>query len=252
VDRRDGGCGQAMTQIRDMHRRPVRPPSDRPSLLMATAAIVVAFALGGAAVLGWQRLQPLRLWGSVRDGYRATTTAPDFGRDRIGRAETAPLLAACLTPDVLDVSKDDVQPGTLLQILNAAGMQSRVTSLLGAKRQGVSTSLATAWGKVADCVYRQNSWNLCDPDNRALAVDAVSAFVSNADEALAGAGRKREVSSSDLRDLDGIRERILRSLQSRVRNGELIGADFGPLTPSAVKRILQETKTLKNGCADRP
>ena len=75
------------------------------------------------------------------------------------------------------------------QILRAGAMQSRVTALLGKKQPGTSAWLANAWGQVADCVYRQNSWNLCDPDNRALAVDAASAFVRNADEAGADAGR---------------------------------------------------------------
>ena len=59
-----------------------------------------------------------------------------------------------------------------------AGTASTIAAIAGVKQQAVQeTSFAGLWGEVADCVYRQNGWALCDPDNRALAVEAVNTLV---------------------------------------------------------------------------
>ena len=55
---------------------------------------------------------------------------------------------------------------------------SRVAAAAGIKQKAIDDVEFTAiWADVADCVYRQNGWVLCDPDNRALAVEAANTFM---------------------------------------------------------------------------
>jgi len=81
-------------------------------------------------------------------------------------------------------------------------------------------------GVVADCVYRSNSWGLCDVDNRAFAVQAANTFLGQADQIAS----KPETFSANQTEV-GIPEtesRILDSIQYLVRNGVLIASDFAP------------------------
>ena len=38
-------------------------------------------------------------------------------------------------------------------------------------------TFAKPWLDLTDCVYRQNGAALCDPDNRALAIETITTFV---------------------------------------------------------------------------
>jgi hypothetical protein len=53
---------------------------------------------------------------------------------------------------------------------------------MDAPRGHRAVELAAKWGVVADCVYRSNSWGLCDVDNRAFAVQAANTFLGQADQ----------------------------------------------------------------------
>ena len=57
-----------------------------------------------------------------------------------------------------------------------------VLSVMGAPRDHGAVELAAKWGAVADCVFRSNSWGLCDIDNRALAIQAANTFLVQADQ----------------------------------------------------------------------
>jgi hypothetical protein len=94
-------------------------------------------------------------------------------------------------------------------------------------------------------VFRQNSWALCDIDNRALAVQTVIALARHAtDDPDASAAEKAERAR-----LVPVRDRIFDTLKVRLRSGELIAADFGAFMAPELKRVLQATPSLRNGCA---
>src|SRR5689334_21588982 len=60
---------------------------------------------------------------------------------------------------------------TTNQMMSIAAMSGAPDTAAGAK------AFSMMWAEVADCVFRQNGYVLCEPDNRALAVEAVNAFV---------------------------------------------------------------------------
>ncbi len=70
----------------------------------------------------------------------------------------------------------------MLLSLKASEAQGRVTRAPGTPREHAVIELAQMWGEVADCVYHQNTFRLCDIDNRALAVEAGSIFIRQTDK----------------------------------------------------------------------
>jgi hypothetical protein len=241
-----------MTPIREFSTRRIQQPSQRRSLTPAVAGAVAAFAVGALDVLCWHYLPAPRQWTLI-PAIDSSSTAPDFSGDRVGRATTAPFLKVCLTKDVLDIRHDvNIEPGTLLQILEASSSQSRLTKVLGAPKQHAVLELAQMWGQVADCIYRQNSWQLCDIDNRALAVDAGNAFLRQADRIISQPETTYAAEPGEIPALALTTDRVLDALRTRVRTGVLISSDFGPFVPSAIRHLLGETKSVQNDCAKKP
>ncbi len=237
-----------MSEFGKIRARIVERPAERRSVLPTLAGAAAAFAVGAAVILAWNNLPSPTQWASLLPGLSDSKSRPSFSDDRIGRATTAPFLKICLTKDMLGIDRDaEINSGLLLQFLEAGSTQGRVTRILGAPREHAVVNLAATWGAVADCVYRQNTWNLCDIDNRALAVDAANTFLRQADEVIAEpaayAAKPGEIGA-----LSATKERVLESLRDRVHDGLLIAADFGFFPPAAVKHVLKETEPVQNGC----
>jgi len=240
-----------MSEFGKLRARMVERPAERRGVLPTLAGAAAAFAVGVLTVLAWNNLPSPIQWPSLLPGMSDSQSRPSFPGDRIGRAMTAPFLKICLTKDLLGIDRGtEIDPGLLLQILEAGSVQGRVTRILGAPREHAALELAATWGSVTDCVYRQNTWNLCDIDNRALAVDSANTFVRQADEIIA-APAAYAATPGEISELSTTKERVLQSLRERVHDGLLIAADFGFFPPAALKHVLKESEPVQNGCSKR-
>ena len=165
----------------------------------------------------------------------------------LGEAEHAPLLKTCIKGDDFEGLGSPSNPQAVYHVLKTVGTASRLMSMMGGETGG-SAQLADYWRVLADCVYRQNSWNLCDPDNRVLAIESGGAFIRYA-AAVAANPPQGRAGPMVLRNNAQSREQVLDALRARVRNGYLIADDFGPVQPPEIKKIMAETRTIANGCA---
>ena len=235
-----------MSIVKEMRERQIGPPPpERLGVLATTLVGVVAFAVGALVIFGWKMLPQLRPPQLAANSPPAAAESTLWlTGNRLGRAGTAPLLRTCVNADVAG----DMKPEAFLTVLQTAGTMSRLAPLVGATDFNDRSGLAENWRTIAECVYQQNSWHLCDADNRALAVESTSAFIRHAAHVASNAGKSREAQTM-LSDNARARERIVEALQARVRNGYLVAADFGPMAPDELKRILSGTKTVANGCA---
>ena len=110
---------------------------------------------------------------------------------------------------------------------------------------------AYLWADVADCVYRQNSWALCDPDNRALAIEAATTLsrqVSIAPSVRRDSDSLPRRSHSErqyqLQAARSVKDRVLSAVRSRVEDGYLTAADFGLLTHEDIRRTVSGVTQL--------
>lgn len=224
-----------MTSVREMRAQTVAQPGKRSSVIGTLAVGVVAFMLGVGTIFVWKqfvRTSPPPIVGGSSPAT-ASAPAPKFAGNRVGRAATAPLLRTCVQGDAFEPY--DGNPQALYTVLTTAGTMSRIGSLIGAET-GSGEQLTEYWREIAECVYRQNSWHICDADNRALAIESASGFIRTA---------ARIAASSENTQA---RQRILDALRTRLRNGQIIADDFGPLPPQEIKALLASTATVSNGC----
>jgi hypothetical protein len=230
-----------MALIQEMRERKAAPPPYEggsgmlPTVIMAVAA----FAIGGLAVMGWKMLPPKTVALATTDASRAT---PVFEGIRLGRAHTAPVLKTCMPADL-----EEMPPQIYLKVLELGDTQRRMRKMLGTpdSHPSAKESPGPRWGEMADCTFRQNSWALCDIDNRALAVQTVIALARHAtDDPDASAAEKAERAR-----LVPVRDRIFETLKVRLRSGELIAADFGAFVAPELKRVIQGTPSLRNACS---
>lgn len=226
-----------------------QPAAKRESLLPTIAGAVAAFAVSACVVLYWGQISSPGRWMPSLWGTPSASIAPAPSGERIGRAATAPLLKLCVTRSMFGLDDDqDIEPTHLLDVLNASATAGRVTATFGGKPRNETVNLAAMWGEVADCVYRQNSWQLCDIDNRALAVQAANTFVRQTDQ-VATQAAKIGATAGDIQALTSTRDRVVEALQSRVNSGAMIASDFAPFAPAAVRAALGKTRTGGNACA---
>lgn len=242
-----------MSIVREMRERQTISAGPERSGLIGTVLIgCMAFAIGAAAIVGW------RLWpGANAPAAPASQPAPapaiaadaalKFSGKRLGEAEQAPLLAGCIKHEDFGGFGDNTNPQAAYALMKTLGATVRIATLIGAETGG-GGQLTDNWRIIAECVYRQNSWSLCQPDNRVLAIESAGAFIRGAAAVLADPPKGR-AGPTIVREYTQARERILDALRTRVRNGHLIAEDFGPVQPAEIKAILTETKTIANGCA---
>jgi len=233
-----------MSTGREMRERLTPSSSEQSSLLPTILVGVAAFAIGVAAIVAWKMIPTSKLPAVFA---RSEPAVPKFTGNRLGRAELAPLLRACIKVDLAN----GMTPEVLYSVITAAGTLGSIAPLFGSKEFDNRGQLTEYWKMIAECVYQQNSWQLCDLDNRALAVESASAFIRNSAYVAAQPAGKSRPDQTILADYARVTQRVLDTLRMRVRNGQLIAADFGPLPPPEIKTVLTETRTTANGC-DKP
>ncbi|MGD9922450.1 MAG: hypothetical protein AB7V13_13555 [Pseudorhodoplanes sp.] len=258
-----------MKMIHEMRERQAWEQQKTAGPLPIILGAVIAFGIGLLGVSGAIRAPTLlqaktqMVPVAPRDGATAGIRI-DTSSQRIGRAETAPLLKLCVPFSRLGFEHvDRVPPGDLYRILQTASGFSRIASVAGVKQNAVDEAqFAAVWGDVADCIYRQNGWMLCDPDNRALAVEAATTLVrqlstavkadkqSDAPDGKRSATRTQERAYA-LRNAHAIKTRVLASLRTHASERRLIASDFGLFTPSEIAQIIRETKVTRDACAAR-
>jgi len=250
-------------------RRAFEPPKSSSPLPVILGA-VIAFGIGLLGVSGVIKM-PLFNQGpkTMAIGVPASATdskapvAIEPGSHRTGRAEAAPLIKACIPLERIGIPRDkNIESGDIYRLLWAASSMSRVAAAAGIKQKAIDDVEFTAvWADVADCVYRQNGWVLCDPDNRALAVEAANTFMrqlataNKADKpdpkdprAAIKAGANRDYILQNAQSAKG---RVLDGLRHQVSEGRLISSDFGMFAPAEVLQVVRDTKPMRDGCAKR-
>lgn len=259
-----------MSKIQELRARGIQAQTGSSSWVPMIAGGIAAFAAGMLLVMaaGWLPSFNLANLTGKKPATQAAAvssinSAPTFEGDRIGRASTAPLLKLCTPFAELGMDPDmKAQPADIYRLLKLGTRAASIAKVVGANPQDFDqTVFADAWGVVADCVYKQNGWALCDPDNRALAVEATTTFVRGLDTAIKNATAPptgtdlrrvfRERANPAPAELRSIKDRVLAGLRNRVENGYLISADFGMFTPSEISNVLNSAKTVRNSCAQR-
>jgi hypothetical protein len=226
----------------------------------------IAFGIGLLGVSGVIRVPTLlqartqMVTVAPREVQPATIVIDPASR-LLGKAENAALLKTCAPLSLLGVG-DAVDHSHLYRMLQTTSSMSRVAAMTGiAQKSNDTVQIAAIWADVADCVYRQNGWMLCDPDNRALAAEAAGAFIrqlSTAEKAeqfvenrklhpgLSGDRRIHAVQNAV-----AVRSRVLLGIRAQLAEGRLTAADFGMLAPSEITQIARETRVTRDACAGR-
>jgi hypothetical protein len=221
---------------------------------------VAAFGVGALLVVGWQVLPSMM--GTI--GGASQTAAPTFesANKRLGIAARAQVIRVCMASGGAGVNTEDFTPSSFYGYLQASDSVSRVSQFLGKQGALAPSTFTMAWGEIADCVYRQNGRMLCDPNNRAFAIEAAVSLLRQADLVAApersdsfakGQGAETNRSAKIERDLERLRDikgRVLTALRARLQEGRLIQADFGYFPSGEIKRLLQENKPIRNACAE--
>ena len=235
---------------------------------------MIAFGIGVLGVTGFVKAPQFIL--SKPAAVATTASAPpaemkaevavDTSVRRVGRAETAPLLKMCVPFEKFGLDRTKImEPADLYRLLQTVSTMTQFAAITGIKQKAAGEAqFASIWGEVADCVYRQNAWTLCDPDNRALAIEAANTFVRqiSAAEKNDGPPEKRDNTKSGvnreqkrsyaMQNAKAIKDRMLSSLRQRVAEGRLVAADFGMFPAHDVYQAVRETKVTRNACAERP
>lgn len=256
-----------MASIEEIRAEAIRRQAERRSsgMLPMIAGAAAAFFAGGVLVMGWG-VVPTLISKFTSGGHGAGKSAiAASSAKRVGRAEAAPILRACVPRQKFGLDPDSkTESADLYRMLKAGSMVSRLSAMGGIPQTAAEPlGLAIMWGEVADCVYRQNGWALCDADNRALAIEAINTFVRQL--RIVGGQRHEDefsrtlakVQASDRRALEhemqslrALADRVLSGLRHKVTEGRLVTSDFGFAAAPEVKEVLNATKTARNACAD--
>ena len=229
-------------------RQPAAPQGG--SVLWPTLGAAAAFLVGGAFVLGWGSLS--REWPNVVASVGERFKPPPGAAPavRLGNASTAPLLRTCLkTEEAFDAPGMDV--GAFYKMMHAGSLFSRLP-ISAARLDTNSGPTVYLFGTIAECALARPA-SLCDPDNRALVVEAVGDFMAHVEkfeERLAKLSPMDRFATERSAKLQpGLKGRILGRLADRLRDGRLMAADFGYLAHPEVKRIAKETAPAPDACA---
>jgi len=244
--------------------------SRRPERSGATSTILAAlgaFAVGGLLVLGWQFWPAAtpsatpRSAGAPREAeVKISTTG-----DRLGQPAKAPLLQTCMTSRIMmggdgsyhspgggrrsnphHSSSEDAFPLDAAQLYAMLKITNTASALASSVPGGALSPMASAWGMLAECVVNKDAAMLCDSNNRALAIEAVTNLVRQSDSVLT----KSNVSANlQLSQLANVRERVLVAFRGHLRDGSIAAGDFGFFAPEAIKRLARETKPVRDACA---
>jgi len=220
------------------------------------AGTIAAFAGGILLVMsfGWfPSLSPKALWAPKQQAIVSHNKPAEVSissRGRLGDASESKLLRTCMPSSMNGVGGMDNKG--LYNLLSATNQMMTIAAASGAQNTATGAkAFSSMWGEVADCVFRQNGYVLCEPDNRALAVEAVTAFVKQsasvaAPQATTTLSPRMEQMMSKVRST---RERVLETLKVRAQEGRLIASDFGFFTPSEVMQAVKSAKPTSDACA---
>jgi len=220
------------------------------NLIRQVLALILAFAGGFLVVGGWiwaPQISKL-VQSAFSDGPGVSLFAD---AKRIGRAETAPVVRSCIFKAVdLGSEAEKMEPSAAYFILKAGSMQANVSAMIGKPdrwSESRTRELAASWGRLANCIYAQEDRELCDPDNRAAAVEATTKFFAYAKQ-MDGSSGKPAIPASDARVLEGYGDRLLIMLKNHRRYGTLVAADFSSFASPEIMRIMHEEKQSRDIC----
>jgi RNase H-fold protein (predicted Holliday junction resolvase) len=264
-----------MKMVNEMRQRQTWEAHKSASPLPIILGAVIAFGIGLLGVSGAVRVPTLlqaktqTVLVAPRDAAKPAMVAIDTGPRRLGRAEAAPLLKICMPMHKMGRGKDQpIEAADLYRILQAGSAFSRIASATGIKQNAMDdVGFATMWADVADCIYRQNGWMICDPDNRALAVEAAVTLVRQASAAEKTAKtpdtgsfartvarvQGKHAPSRDylVQNANAAKSRVLAGLRNYVSEGRLTASDFGMFAPSEITQAVRETTATRDACAAR-
>jgi hypothetical protein len=241
-----------MPTLRELREQQVQQSDETAGSVSLILGAVAAFAVGALLVSGWQMLPTIKasISGVIARGPAFAPSAK-----RLGLAAKAPLLEQCVATGGAGSAGEDLKPADFYALLQASDGASRVVQFMGQNAALAPSTFTMAWGEIADCVYRQNGRALCEPNNRALAVEAATSLVRQAD--LLASPPRTQAAPNDqaairrsVERIGDMKERVLTGLRARLQDGRLIAADFGSSAPAVIKRLVQETKPSRNGCAE--
>ena len=257
-----------MKIIDEMRERQAFEQPKKSSPLLIILGVVIAFGIGVIGVSGVVKAPSLMLSKKAESavapsGATKSETPARDSAPRYGKAETAPLLRTCFPFDKLGVAKTEIMTtAELYRIMKTASQMTRFAAMTGMEKKKTSAAVefASLWGNVADCVYRQNGWVLCDPDNRALAVESAMTFVRQfqtaeteqaAEKSDNTGARRKQDRTYAMQNAASIKGRVLSSLRYRVSEGRLTASDFGMFAPTEIAQIVHDTKVTGDSCASR-
>ena len=161
------------------------------------AGTIAAFAGGILLVMSFgafPSLSPKALFASKQQATVVAHNKPAdvsiSSRGRLGDASESKLLRSCM-PSSMGAANSigGMDNKALYNLLSATNQMMSVAVAAGAQNAATGAkAFSSMWAEVADCVFRQNGYVLCEPDNRALAVEAVTAFVKQSAFAAAPQG----------------------------------------------------------------
>lgn len=242
-------------------------------------AAIFAFGIGAMGATGFVKLPSmLAKGGAVKTAaVEASATAErkaepvsvsGSGWGRIGNAEKANVLLSCVPRHKLGLGGEfgrKIESSDIYRILQAGTQITRVAAAFAPQPGAVdSAPFASLWADVADCAMAQNGWTLCDPDNRALAVEATinlvrevkSASVPRAESAFENVTSKIGLKNRQSREYRiyaarATRDRVLDNLRMRVAEGRFVSGDFGYFPPSEISDVFSKTKPTRDACAEK-
>jgi hypothetical protein len=261
--------------LNEIRERQALEAAKQSSPVPIVVAAIAAFAFGAMAATGFVKLPAVFQKGGEARETAATAverkaesvavSGSSWGR--MGNAEKANVLLSCVPRHKLGLNGEfgrKIESADIYRILQAGTTMSRVASIAGQPGTVDDTAFASLWADVADCAMAQNGWTLCDPDNRALAVEATLNLVrqvkaaatpraeSDFDKVATKVGLKRKQSREyQLYAARATRDRVLDNLRMRVQEGRFVASDFGYFPPEEVSKVLKQTKTTRDACAEK-
>jgi hypothetical protein len=262
-------------QIREQQAWEAPKRSSKAGLVVG---VLAAFGIGILLVVGWGALPQLSIRGLTAGGTQKFIAVPAEGSSapastaapakevsiptggRIGIASESNLLKTCLpNTGIPGMGKKDIY-----NLLQTTSQMMTMGAIMGQDAAVGAKGYSMMWASVTDCVFRQNGYMLCDPDNRALAVEAISTFIRQTQMAAAPEkdsdfvkvmatvqGPRRQALEHAMYRVRATRERVLDTLKVRAQEGRFIAADFGFFTPGEVMAAVRAGKPTADACANK-
>jgi hypothetical protein len=259
-----------MKTIHEMRRYQLWQAHRNDSPLPIILGAVIAFGNGILGISGLVRAPDLfprkiqTVAATPVDNAKLATVVADASIGRIGHAEAAPLLKVCVPFAKLGLTRD-ASPAEVYRVLQSGNGTSRIAARAGLKQTALDEAqFAAIWAQVADCVYRQEGFVFCDPDNRAFAVEATNAFMrqpaiahgtgtrhhpgpmpvsANADQ------RGDAAQNGEIQNVAAVKARVFSGLRMQVADGRLNVSDFGLFAPHTLVQIVRDTKVARDACS---